>query len=105
MAQGGAQEQLYRNAFGDDPATWSEGSPIEHTAAGTDRPSFLVVTRGAARRVAQARAFVDALDTGGTDATLLDVSPMTHEEVNAAVGASGDTTVTPAVMAFLRSCR
>ena len=105
VAQGGAQERLYRNAFGDDPATWIQGSPIEHTAAGTDRPRFFVVTRGAARRVAQAKAFVDDLDTGGTEATFLDVSPMTHDEVNAAVGASGDTTVTPAVMAFLRSCR
>jgi acetyl esterase/lipase len=105
VAQGGTQEQLYRNAFGDDPATWRDGSPVEHIAAGTTRPSFLVVTRGPARRVAQARDFVDALEVGGTHAALLDVSPMTHEEVNAAVGSSGDSTVTPAVMAFLRSCR
>jgi len=104
VAQGGSQAQLYRNAFGDDPAVWAQGSPTEHTAAGSSRPRFLVVTRGAARRVAQAESFADALEAGGTDATFLDVSPMTHEETNAAVGAAGDTTVTPAVMDFLRSC-
>jgi hypothetical protein len=37
---------------------------------------------------------------------LLAASPaMTHEEVNAAVGAFDDATITRAVMAFLRSCR
>lgn len=67
VAQGGSQEALYRNAFGDDPATWAEGSPINHTAEGRARPRFLIHIRGAARRIAQARTFASALTAGGTD--------------------------------------
>ncbi|MDQ6696467.1 MAG: alpha/beta hydrolase [Actinomycetota bacterium] len=102
--QGGSQEALYRNAFGNDPATWVKGSPINHTEAGTLRPEFLIFTQGAPRRTAQARAFADALNRGGTAATLVDVSPLAHDEVNEAVGQPGDTRVTPPLMAFLRSC-
>lgn len=104
VAQGGSQERLYRNAFGDDPATWAVGSPMNHTAVGAARPRFLVYTRGASRRIAQARAFGSALGAGGTSASVLDVSPLDHEEVNARVGAPGDSLVTPALLSFFRSC-
>ncbi len=102
--QGGSLERLYRNALGDDPATWQAGSPIGHTAPGAPRPSFLVVTRGAARRVAGSQRFVDALRDGGTTADLLDAGPLTHEEVNAAVGRPGDAVVTPPLLAFFQRC-
>jgi arylformamidase len=104
IAQGGSQETLYRNAFGNDPAVWVTGSPINHTEPGTPRPSFLIVTQGAHRRTAQARGFADALDAGGTSASVLDVTPLAHDEINDAIGKAGDTTVTPPLMTFLRSC-
>jgi len=104
VAQGGSQEVLYRNAFGDDPAVWAKGSPINHTTNGPVRPRFLIFTQGPARRTGQARAFTSALTTGGTPASVIDVSPLTHEEINAAVGSPGDTMVTPPLMSFLRSC-
>lgn len=104
VAQGGSQEALYRNGFGDDPATWAKGSPINHTSPGGDRPKFLVFSQGTARRTAQARDFGAALVAGGTPASVIDVNPLTHEGVNAAVGAPGDNTVTPPLMTFLRSC-
>jgi acetyl esterase/lipase len=104
VAQGGTQEALYRNAFGDDPEVWERGSPINHTAAGAARPELLVYTRGAARRIAGARDFTAALAAGGTPSRLIDVNPMRHEDVNAAVGAPGETRVTPALLSFLRSC-
>lgn len=49
IAQGGSQEALYRNAFGNAPATWAVGSPMKHTNPEKVRPKFLVVTRGLAR--------------------------------------------------------
>lgn len=104
VAQGGSQEILYRNAFGGDPATWSEGSPVEHTASGAPRPRFLIFTRGTSGRRAQARAFASALDRGGTPASVVDVSPLDHEAVNQVVGAADDTEVTPLITAFLRAC-
>ncbi len=104
IAQGGTQELLYRNAFGDDPAVWAEGSPVNHTTAGQVRPKFLIFTQGAPRRTAQARDFGAALVRGGTAAPVIDVSPLTHEEVNAAVGMPGDTRVTPPLLDFFRRC-
>lgn len=104
VAQGGAFETLYRNAFGDDPATWTKGSPIEHTRPGGVRPSFLVVTQGRDVRTTQAQAFVTALNDGGTRASLVDVTPLDHQQVNAAVGAPGDTAVTPPLVDFLTAC-
>lgn len=104
VAQGGSQEQLYRNAFGNDPAIWANGSPIDHTAKGSVRPKFLIFTRGTARRTAQARAFGAALTAGGTSARVLDVSPLQHDEVNEAVGKSGDTKVTGPLMSYFRTC-
>lgn len=104
IAQGGSQEALYRNAFGNAPATWAVGSPMKHTNPEKVRPKFLVVTRGLPRRTAQAKAFANALVKAGTPASFVDVSPLNHEHVNAAVGAPGDTKVTPPLMTFLRSC-
>jgi arylformamidase len=104
VAQGGTQEVLYRNGFGNDPATWAQGSPINHTQAGTSRPRFLVYTRGAARRIERSRDFASALTAGGTVASVIDASPLDHEAVSSAVGAPGDARVTPPLMTFLRSC-
>ncbi len=107
IAHGGKQEALYRKAFGADPTTWAVGSPITHTEPGASRPRFLIVTQGKpddTRRVDQAEAFRDALVAGGTPATVLDVSPLQHEEINAAVGASNEMRVTPPVVSFLQSC-
>lgn len=104
VAQGGPQEVLYRNAFGDDPAVWKAGSPMEHTAAGEVRPHFLIYAQGAKRRTAQAAAFAEALVEGGTPARSIDVNPLDHEGINDAVGRPGDTVVTPPLMAFLRTC-
>lgn len=104
IAQGGSQEVLYRNAFGNDPAVWDKGSPINHTTGGQSRPKFLIFTRGNVGRRDQARDFGDALTEGGTSAPVIDVSPLEHDEVNEAVGKPGDTKVTPPLMDFFRSC-
>jgi acetyl esterase/lipase len=104
IAGGGNQEALYRNALGDDPAVWAAASPINHVGGAGPEPAFLVVTQGTPRRVEQATAFAAALEAAGTDASAIVVDPLSHEEVNAAVGAPGDTVVTPALMDFAGSC-
>lgn len=103
IAEGGAQaEAMYRNAFGDDPAVWRDASPLTHAGAGD--PPFLLVTRGQADRRAATGTFATALRRGGTSATVVDASPLSHAEVNAAVGRSGDTVVTPPLVRFVRGC-
>ena len=46
-----AANELYRNAFGDDPAVWVDASPSEHVGEGPLPAEILIVTRGRAERV------------------------------------------------------
>jgi arylformamidase len=95
---------IYRAAFGNDPATWDDASPLHHIAAGKDVPAFLVVERGTlARRLTQ-HAFVDALRAADIPVTVVDARTLTHGQVNAQIGASGDTVMTPPLTTFLTGC-
>jgi arylformamidase len=102
--QGQAGTDGYAEAFGSDPSRWRDASPIDHVAPDKDIPRFLVVTRGAAARRAQAQRFVDALDEAGVLTELVNANPLDHEGVDDAVGAAGDTVVTPPVVSFLNQC-
>jgi len=103
-AMAGTGNAIYRAAFGDDPATWTEASPIEHVTAGTDIPRFLVVERGTPRRRRAAEAFVARLRDAGVPVTVVDAGSLTHAEVNSAVGQIGDSVVTPPLETFLAEC-
>lgn len=95
---------VYRAAFGDNPATWTDASPIRHVAAGKDIPDFLVVERGGpARRLGQ-DAFANALRAAGVPTTVLDAGTLTHGQVNSQIGAPGDTVMTPPLVSFLSGC-
>lgn len=108
VAQAASGNRLYLQAFGDDPAVWAAASPIEQLASSGAvpgaLPDTLVVTRGAPPRRATADAFVTALSASGAQAELLDARPLSHAQVNDAVGAPGDTVVTPRLVAFLAGC-
>jgi acetyl esterase/lipase len=104
IAQGGRQATMFRNAFGDDPKVWVEASPARNVAPNKGIPDFHIITRGTAHRVGEAQAFGDALVRAGVPARVVVARGMSHDEVNAAVGAPGDTRITPALMAFYRSC-
>ncbi len=95
---------LYRAAFGDDPATWTAASPIEHVTPGTGIPRFLVVERGTPARRRAAEAFVARLRAAGVPVTVVDAGSLTHAEVNSAVGRGGDAVVTPPLEKFLADC-
>jgi arylformamidase len=104
IARGGTEEAMFRNAFGDDPAVWDRASPPNNVAPGKGIPSFHIVTRGGAVRVAQSQSFGTTLRNAGVAADVQVTPGLTHEEVNAAVGQPGDTVVTPALMTFFRAC-
>lgn len=95
---------IYLNAFGDDPLVWAAASPINHIAAGKGIPPFLLVSRGKAFRQGMCADFEAALTAAGVGATILDASVYTHAEVNRRLGVPGETTVTPPVMQFLGNC-
>jgi arylformamidase len=104
VAAGGPQADMYRAAFGEDPAVWERASPTRNVAAGAGIPPFHLVTRGSEGRVAQTRAFAARLSAAGVPATASEARGLTHADVDAAVGRPGDTAVTPELMSFFRSC-
>ena len=57
IAAGGQRERMFRNAFGDDPATWDAASPIRLAAAVPPASDFLLFTRGRPARVQENLAF------------------------------------------------
>ncbi len=104
---GGAQEAMYRNAFGDDPDVWAAASPqriVEASLPGAPFPQFLLVVQGRTERLAGNHAFADALTAIGGSAEVVDANPLDHQGVNRAVGQDGDTVVTPPLVDFLGSC-
>ena len=103
-ADGGLAEVMYRNAFGADPAAWDAVSPLRLVRPKQGTPDMFLVTRGTAARRAATQDFADALRDARVPVEVLDARPLDHEGVNAAVGAPGDTVVTPPLVAFLRRC-
>jgi acetyl esterase/lipase len=104
VAAGGTNAAMYRNAFGDDPAVWVQGSPSRNIGVGKGIPPFHIVTRGGAARVAQAQSFGAALRAAGVDADVQVAAGLTHEAVNDAVGQPGESVITPALMTFFHAC-
>ncbi len=104
IAAGGTNALMYRNAFGDDPAVWDQASPARNIGPGKGIPPFHIVTRGTQARISEAQSFGTTLRDAGVPATVPVVNPLSHEQVNDAVGQPGDTVVTPALLAFYRTC-
>lgn len=100
----GPGAQLYVDAFGDDPGVWAQASPIEHVGDGPLAARVLIVTRGRVPRVAEAHAFADRVVAEGADAQVVDVSPLTHADVNNLIG-TGDEIMTPLIAEELQRCR
>ena len=95
---------MFRNVFGNDPATWDRASPPHNVAPGKGIPRFHILTRGLPPRVAQSQSFGTTLRNAGIDADVQVTVGLTHEEVNDAIGKAGDTVVTPPLMSFYRRC-
>ena len=96
---------LVANAFGSDPKVIAEASPlVQVVAGGPVTVPLLVVTRGPAVWMAAAETFVDAVNTAGGSATLVEANPYSHGEVNNQLGAEGEELVTTPVTRFVTDC-
>ena len=100
----GDQAVIYTNAFGDDPAVWEAASPMSHVASGGGIGAFLIAKRGGPARQADQVAFHDALVGAGVTATIVDATPLSHDEVNDHIGVPGETIMTPPITEFLAGC-
>ena len=63
-------------------------------------PKFFVAKRGSAQRIGYADDFIQELETKGVTVTEINGSVYTHSGINAAIGDSGETTVTDAIDSF-----
>jgi acetyl esterase/lipase len=104
IADGGRAARIYENAFGTDPATWADASPINHIESGKDIPPVLLTQRGAPRRVAQMQAFADALRAAGVDVEVIDATGYSHGDVNRLIGSTTDDVMTAPVTQFFEQC-
>lgn len=98
---------LVQAAFDDDTALLIDGSPSDQATEHTDDgpiAEFLIVVRGTAARIQRATDFAAILTTVGATASLVDVSPYTHRDVNVELGEPGEETVTPVVTDFFNAC-
>ncbi len=104
LEQGGPDEQTaIQQAFGTDPATLRDGSPLLQVTASSPPPPMLVITRGNAPRIQRAQDFVNLVQTIG-EAELVEAGAVSHEEVNDQLGTPADAIASPVVADFLRSC-
>ncbi len=96
---------LIANAFGTDPAVLASASPtVQVERNGAPDTRFLIGTRGAPRRVTEARAFVDLVERRGGSAELVVANPYDHNQISSRLGAPDDTLVTPPTTRFVESC-
>ncbi|OAV43943.1 alpha/beta hydrolase [Lewinella sp. 4G2] len=95
---------LYRNAFGDDPAVHAAASPLLNVMAGLEYPQFLVLTRGTVARQQRATDFHTALRNAGVESELFTTVAYTHEGINEAIGQRGEAIVTPEIVRFVADC-
>jgi arylformamidase len=95
---------LLHNAFGEDPETLSDASPITHIGDRSQPPDFLVVRRGFFRRAEQQTEFIEALEAGGAEVTVLDAVGLSHGDVNRLIGVPNDQAMTPEIEQFTTAC-
>ncbi len=83
-----------------------DGSPTLQAEQHADEqtPDFLIVTRGRDERIDSSERLAATLVDGGAVATVADVSPYDHGEVNTMLGIEGEELVTPAVDSFFAGC-
>ncbi len=92
------------NALGNNPNYERETSATLLIRRGAGIPRTITVYRGTPRRQAIEKNFADVLRGAGVSTSLVDARTLTHEQVNARIGARGDTTMTPPLVSFLKKC-
>jgi len=76
-------EEMYEQAFGTDPVTWEDASPLYHVAADKGIPPFLLIYAGAREEaLTQAEALAAALEGAGVSAELFHAPDKNHGTVN-----------------------
>ncbi|MFZ1815756.1 MAG: alpha/beta hydrolase [Rhizobiaceae bacterium] len=102
-AMRGGMAEVYRKAFGSNPANWLKWSPVTYVRKASGFPPFLVMASRSdrPRRAQLARAFVGELKRKGTKVSYFDGARYTHGSIASTIGTSSE--VTGALDRFLAS--
>lgn len=103
-AEDAAEAASWQEALGNDPNYLTDTSATLLSHAGTHIPNTFTVYRGTPRRQSIEMGYAAALRAAGVTTTLINVSSLSHEEVNQRIGAPGDTVITPQLVRFLATC-
>ncbi|MFM1874832.1 MAG: hypothetical protein RL266_569, partial [Bacteroidota bacterium] len=76
----------YVNAFTSDPTIWSQASPYTYLQANAGIPELLLVHQGTAQRIDLNQHFGTQAEAMGIPVTYFNADPMTHEQINQALG-------------------
>lgn len=101
---GDGEQEQWANALGNNPNYMTETSATLLIKPNIGIPPMLGVKRGNESRQQIESEFIAALQAAGIEATLVDATSLSHEEVNDQIGAAGDTVMTEPLMKFLRGC-
>jgi arylformamidase len=98
------ERELWDAALGNNPDYATATSATTLIEPGIGIPPMIGVVRGTPQRQQVETAFLDTLAANGIEATSIDARSLTHGEVNANIGAPGDTVMTAPLMTFLTNC-
>jgi len=101
---GDSEQEQWQNALGNYGDYLTETSATLLIQPNIGIPPMLGVARGIALRQQIETEFIEALQAAGIEATLIDASSLSHNEVNSQIGAAGDTVMTEPLMEFLKEC-
>lgn len=99
----GPQEQ-WETALGDLPDHETATSATYLVPDAPHVPPVLLAERGTPRRRAITDGFAAAVRAAGADATVVDASSLSHQEVNTRLGAPGDDVMTEPFVSFVAAC-
>ncbi len=94
---------MYTNAFGNNPQTWAEASPVTYIAPDKGIPPFLVAYTFQVTPFTQSsQEFAGKLETAGVTVWEYGTSQETHDSINDNIGTLNDP-VTSLIMMFMEA--
>ena len=101
---GDTEQEQWVNALGNNPNYIAETSATLLIQPNIGISPILGVTRGNESRQQIETEFIVALQAAGIEATLVDATSLSHEEVNNQIGAADDNVMTEPIIHFLKGC-
>lgn len=98
------EDEQWRVALGNEPGYLTVTSANHLLTPASDAPDAIGVYRGTALRQRIEKAYVDEVEATGAATALIDARTLSHNEVNSRIGVTGDTVMTPPLVAFLTTC-